>query len=270
MTKIQWTDETWNPFAGCSIVSPGCKNCYAMRDAYRKGFNPLTPHYREITRRVNGHAVWSGKLALAPERILTKPLDWRRPRRVFVNSMSDLFHEDAPAAWIDRVFAIMAASSQHVFQALTKRPERMRDYCRARQGEPLSNLWLGVSVERQQEADERIPDLLATPAAVRFVSAEPLLGPIDLTEMARLDWIIVGGESGPGARRFDPEWARNLLRQRRNAGVAFFVKQMGAEPDGLDLRDRKGGDMMEWPPDLRVREFPQPARRADLFEVAVG
>jgi protein gp37 len=238
--------------------------------------------------------------------VLLEPLSWGKPRRVFVNSMSDLFHEDVPTRFIDRVFAVMALCPQHVFQILTKRPERMRQYVaqvldrkcvtriaiaaeRIRPGgahtpewlrnhayqpasevsPPLPNVWLGVSVENQQYADERIPLLLQTPAALRFISAEPLLGPLDLQPAVRyapIDWVIVGGESGPGARPFDLAWARSIVQQCQAAGVACFVKQVGAKPvfegtpvgvfEGYDYEDPKGGDPSEWPEDLRVREFP--------------
>ena len=282
MTKIEWTEETWNPIVGCSILSPGCTNCYAMKMAARIEAMGTAPHYAGTTKRVNGKAVWTGKLALAPERILTEPLRRRKPTMYFVNSMSDLFHEDVPDEWIDRVFAVMAMAPQHTFQVLTKRSDRMRRYSNGqwarrealgalmeqiggdeREGwfapesngkrgwngmcVPLPNVWLGVSTERQREADERIPDLLTTPAAVRFVSAEPLLGPVDFTRIesmrshdkqtydmnalrypeARLDWIVVGGESGPGARPMHPDWARSIRDQCTGVGVPFFFKQWG-------------------------------------------
>jgi len=337
-SSIEWTDTTWNPVTGCTKVSPGCAHCYAET-------------FAERWRGVPGHPYEQGfDLKLWPER-LSLPLSWKKPRRVFVNSMSDLFHEDVPFEFIDRVFAVMALTPQHTYQVLTKRPERMREYLtnRARPfGEaqilyptpewvvmsmqrdaspsrielsdaidrvrrwPLPNVWLGTSVELQRWADVRIPELLATPAAVRFLSCEPLLGPLDLTRIdatsdsdpgfsalywdedyegtlgdATIDWVIVGGESGPGARPFDLAWARSIVSQCRAAGVAVFVKQLGAKPyaaltegelfppNGMSgarftlkhddhtkaamyprLKSRKGGDMAEWPKDLRVREFP--------------
>jgi protein gp37 len=218
-TTIEWTQETWNPIVGCSIVSPGCTNCYAMQMAARIEAMGNQPRYAGTTRKVNGNVVWTGKLALAPEATLLAPLKRKKPTTYFVNSMGDLFHEDCPNEWIDRVFAVMALCPQHTFQVLTKRAGRMREYCRNARVRapgfvehacgiaqkipgldtssmryldivykvgadyPLPNVWLGVSTERQQEADERIPLLLQTPAAVRFVSAEPLLGPIDLTRV---------------------------------------------------------------------------------------
>lgn len=271
-TGIEWTDASWNPIVGCSIVSPGCTNCYAMHQAARiermaAGSGRAT-HYAGTTKGSKAGAVWTGRMALAPDAILTQPLRWKRPRRIFVNSMGDLFHEDVPDAWIDRVFAVMALAHQHTFQILTKRSARMRAYVPAaeqrlgrspnvriasptqylsarRIGDhkvwPLPNVWLGVSAEDQRRADERIPDLLATPAAIRFVSAEPLLGPVDLGHMQEylpdnvwltwldgLDWIIVGGESGRNARPMHPAWARAIRDQCTAAGTAFFFKQWGA------------------------------------------
>ncbi|MEN3123243.1 phage Gp37/Gp68 family protein [Janibacter sp. LM] len=252
-TKIEWTDATWNPVTGCGKVSPGCDHCYAETIAHRFAGTKAYP---------DGFAV-----TLHPER-LDQPLRWQRPRRVFVNSMSDLFHKDIPDEYIAKVFAVMALAGQHTFQVLTKRHGRMRSLLSSDafldlfgeavyttehpRGEevaepvtqwPLPNVWLGVSVEDQQRADLRIPALLDTPAAVRFLSCEPLLGPVDLglTETcdhrrrtcedngcwSALDWVIVGGESGHGARPMHPEWARSLRDQCEAAGVAFHFKQWG-------------------------------------------
>jgi protein gp37 len=483
MSKIEWTGETWNPIVGCSVVSPGCTNCYAMRmaarleamatanrpkwtKAHRNG--QMLAHYIGTTKLSKAGPVWTGKVAPAPEHVLTAPLRRRKPTTYFVNSMSDLFHEDMPDEWIDRVFAVMALCQQHRFQCLTKRSSRMKAYCTApdvthriakamdairvnlehdpveswaqvpgypdyeasshgrvrraglilkpqmnerfsrlsislwkdnkpstrwvhslvllahrgpppegqeachRNGDqidnrianlrwgtrnenqqekvrhgsnggpakltreqaaeiraarargetqqsiadrvgvsrslvsmiesgsvwadampwPLPTVWLGVSTEDQRRADERIPDLLSTPAAVRFVSAEPLLGPIDFNNIDNdgvtglctlekgpigLDWIVVGGESGPNARPMQREWAESIVRQCRDAGVSVFVKQLGAayvdEKNGVAgaalrvsedvsdlisrrLRNRKGADMDEWPQSLRIREMP--------------
>lgn len=319
-SNIEWTDATWNPIVGCSIVSPGCTNCYAMKMAARieamhegthrphvlAGGGPAPrSHYEGTTADSKAGPVWTGKVALAPEHILTQPLRWRRGRRIFVNSMGDLFHESVPDEWIDRVFAVMALCPQHTFQVLTKRSARMRAYvsnpdlhgrvCRevcdmvfdlhldvvllaapqleakAPPGQrihlyhwPLPNVWLGVSVEDQRRADERVPDLLATPAAVRFISAEPLLGSINFRRIAhgdesdlnalkgeivftpqhlaippkptaKLDWIIVGGESGPRARPMHPDWARSIRDQCAAAGVPFHFKQWGTWKDGSDF-----------------------------------
>lgn len=260
MTKIEWTKETWNPIVGCSVVSPGCTNCYAMRQALRLSKNPATPHYAGTVEMSRGGPVWTGKVALASDKVLTAPLRRRKPTMYFVNSMGDLFHEDVPDDWIDQVFAVMALAPQHTFQVLTKRAGRMREYmdaehkvaaqmlefCKKGQAPlpgtfrwPLPNVWLGVSAEDQARADERIPHLLATPAAIRFVSAEPLLGQVDLTRQLyehatglrtatpNLDWIIVGGESGKGARPMHPDWARSIRDQCAAAGVPFFFKQRG-------------------------------------------
>lgn len=257
-TAIEWTDRTWNPIVGCSIVSPGCTNCYAMKFAARRlENNPATPHYAGTTRKVNGTAVWTGKIALAPDHILLAPLKWKKPRRIFVNSMGDLFHEDIPDEWIDKVFAIMALCPQHEFQLLTKRVKRMRAYvitvtleristasvnmpAPARSPDwPLPSVWLGVSCEDQARADERIPDLLATPAAVRFISYEPALGPLQIAEympnklwndlpswkQPELDWVICGGESGSGHRPMQMQWAEDIAAQCKGAGVACFFKQ---------------------------------------------
>ena len=184
-SKIEWTDATWNPVRGCTRVSPGCGGpgdqggCYAERMAARFSKPGQWGHgYAEM---VGGKPRWTGKVGLAPIDTIEAPLHWMTPRRIFVNSTSDLFHESILDEWIDRMFAIMALCPQHTFQVLTKRPERMRRFGSLSAARPLPNVWLGVSAERQQEADERIPLLLETPAAVRFVSTEPLLGPVDYT-----------------------------------------------------------------------------------------
>jgi protein gp37 len=352
-TAIQWTDATWNPTTGCTKVSPGCAHCYIAR----------TPPFRIQGRKfVNG----ATDLQLHDYR-LEQPFHWTKPRRVFVNSLSDLFHVDVPETFLDRVFAVMALTQTHTYQVLTKRHQRMHEYLslpdrRERIGErifrdtggslaqrsaatkqamklwPSPNVWVGVSVENQHFADERIPLLLQTPAAVRFISAEPLLGPVDVSKfltagdsdnpiralhthgqtgtclehgsqlssgkghagmspqasgqrdqkaerpaVRTIDWVIVGGESGPGARPFDVAWARAIVQQCKTSGVACFVKQLGSVPlvaasrlrhhewgDGkfnwwqndqsglwrVKLNDKKGGDPAEWPAYLRVREFP--------------
>jgi protein gp37 len=378
-TGIQWTDETWNPTVGCDRISPGCARCYAkdLHDKRHKAHlagKAMAPQYAqpfEVLQTIASR--------------LDAPLRWRKPRKVFVNSVSDLFHEAVPDAFIAEVFGVMAVcgarepgapersgqfggkysperlwydlKGPHTFQVLTKRPRRalhlltsrrfradvasaayrwahnQRDagYLAHQIGEkaeyercydpgrmwPLSNVWLGVSVENQHFADERIPLLLQTPAAVRFISAEPLLGAVDLNalpdpkgdpswdasalhglrecafgaevsreEIASLDWVIVGGESGKGARPCATEWIGSLVAQCRAAAVPVFVKQLGAyvvseertasldhfsdpaspklllAPNGeawawrAGLRDSHGGDPSEWPEDLRVREFP--------------
>lgn len=244
-TKIEWADRVWNPVTGCTKVSEGCRHCYAETMAKRfwkdRKFSDVQCH---------------------PDRLI-QPMSWKKPSRVFVNSMSDLFHPDVPFDFIDQVFAVMQKSICHKFMILTKRPEQMKAYYDHLEGEnrfrylesayrwlemdppvvtmfPFSNIWLGVSVENQKAADERIPLLLKTPAAVRFVSCEPLLGDLDISQYVwgedsrdygadrdGLDWVIVGGESGPGARPMNPDWARLIRDQCDDAGVPFFFKQWG-------------------------------------------
>lgn len=369
-TTIEWTNRSWNPIRGCSVVSEGCRNCYAMNFATR--FAAKGEAYEGLAYRNRSGAHWTGKVEFI-EKHLPDPLKWHKPARVFVNSMSDLFHESIPDEWIDRILAVMALASQHTFQILTKRPSRMLDYmgelyagrmyeiaegrmlekseCLDSGAKILSafaselpHVWLGVSVEDQKTADERIPLLLQTPASVRWISAEPLLGPIDvsrwleptgfqcadpdcthrqrsfLSETEReeyelapdymdskgntvqgdpfcldcgesgtwtgyhdgLNWVVVGGESGPGARSMDIQWARSVVQQCQAAKVPVFVKQIGSkpissrkevrpweplfhdqngrEPSGeytVVLKSRKGGDPAEWPEDLRIREYPE-------------
>lgn len=273
MTSIEWTDRTWNPVTGCTKVSPGCDNCYAESIARRFAGSKAFPDGFDVT--------------LHEDRI-DQPYRWRKPARVFVNSMSDLFHQDVPDLFITRVFDVMEANPQHTFQVLTKRHARMRSFvqqreqhrreyavkfddcpteamrnspaaqqARARAGRPPANIWLGVSVENQKWADVRIPALLDTPAAVRFLSCEPLLGPVWIGDYAwqacpccdgeghdeacarcadsrcesghvhKLDWVIVGGESGPKARAMHPDWARGLRDQCAQDHVPFFMKQWG-------------------------------------------
>ncbi len=309
-TGIEWTDATWNPIRGCSRVSEGCRNCYAEQMAYR--FSAMGQPYAGLVVMKNNHARWTGKVDFV-EKHLLDPLKWKpgrpifdassgelvgrdpkRSLRIFVNSMSDLFHENVTDEMLDKIFAVMALCPQHTFQVLTKRPERMLEYLHQAVDErdmqrwhnaaieagifqpkrtigsfdevewPLLNVWLGVSVENQAAADERIPVLLGTPAAVRFISAEPLLGHVDIVRFMPhwkcqcgavampltdeitcscekpyeddwsrsldgygLSWVIVGGESGPGARPMHPDWARSLRDQCAAAKVPFFFKQWG-------------------------------------------
>jgi protein gp37 len=355
-TTISWTSATWNPVRGCTRVSAGCENCYAERVAARFS-GPGLP-YEGLARIGKNGARWTGKVRMVPEH-LADPLRWKKPRRIFVNSMSDLFHEGLTNEEIAAVFGVMAAAPRHTFQVLTKRPERMRDWFRFHwvpdqsgrcvtqaevcRGEamnriehrrpdgsalpgptqalfgydtrwPLPNVWIGCSVENQATADERIPLLLETPAAVRWISAEPLLGPVDLQAIqipgaqpglrfsalqahhddrygqsdTTLDWVVAGGESGPGARPCANEWLERIVTDCRGAEVPVFVKQLGsyfvselrtADADAMNdpaklkptdfapngqvwawragLKDRKGGDIEMFPEPLRVREFPR-------------
>lgn len=265
-STIEWTEATWNPITGCTMVSAGCTNCYAMGLAGTR--MKSHPSREGLTRVSGGRHVWTGEVRLN-EDWLDDPLRWKRPRHVFVCAHGDLFHESVPDEWIDRVFRVMAMATRHTFQVLTKRPQRAEAYLRKlteQPGEwrtkrfdhqpekwPLPNVWLGTSIEDQATADERIPHLLATLAAVRFISAEPLLGPVDLLKCPthgdaggawdwlrgtrqwhsgqdvtpRLDWVIVGGESGRDARPMHPDWARSLRDQCQAAGVPFFFKQWG-------------------------------------------
>ncbi|MGW2612737.1 DUF5131 family protein [Streptomyces mirabilis] len=289
-TGIEWTDSTWNPVTGCSKISPGCLNCYAET-------------FAERWRGTDGHYFEGGfDITLRPDR-LPLPLTWRKPRRIFLDSMSDLFHTGIPDDYIAQAFAVMALAPQHTFQILTKRHGRMKallsrpafwhqvadqgrkHFIGSQQdwpavgtmlgGKTLPNVWLGVSVEDQKRADLRIPALLETPAAMRFLSCEPLLGPVDLKQAVTplgserghglttsyvhagdccerrlhgIDWVIVGGESGPGARPMHPNWARFLRDQCKWAGVRFFLKQWGAyapedhghDHGGIALIDTQG------------------------------
>lgn len=302
ISKIQWCDRTWNPVRGCSIVSPGCHSCYAMKQAHR--FSGPGRAYEGLTKQTKAGPQWTGVTRLGNERTLMEPYRWKTPCRIFVNSMSDLFHESLTNEQIADVFHVMYGEAStvpaplHTFQVLTKRPERMADWftwllcyegddptilalhVNLRMRGAHSRVWLGVSVEDRPRLS-RIDVLRRLPAAVKFLSVEPLLedlGDLDLTE---IDWVIVGGESGPRARPCDLRWIRSIVEQCREAGVACFVKQLGsapldwsqAEPTGHfrtspetgarqvqvtqpKLRDRKGGDPSEWPDDLRIREFP--------------
>ncbi len=257
-TNIAWATDTWNPVTGCSKVSPGCAHCYAEALSLRFGYSKL-PWLPENAAE---------NVVLHPER-LDEPAHWRKPRRVFVCSMADLFHEQVPWEFIDRVFDVFDRCPQHTFQVLTKRPERMKALAR-----PMpANVWLGTSIENARFV-ERADDLRETPQATRFISAEPLLGPLvrecdhcaghgdvlpfhtecprchgtGLTglDLTGIDWLIIGGESGPYARPMDPQWVRDLIVKARAAGTAVFVKQMG----GL----RPGGAL---PAELNVREYPR-------------
>ncbi|MFO1375516.1 MAG: phage Gp37/Gp68 family protein [Steroidobacteraceae bacterium] len=212
-SAIEWTEMTWNPVTGCTKVSPGCANCYAERMTVRL--------------RAMGAARYARGFELAThDDALDAPLRWKAPRKVFVNSMSDLFHKDVPIEFIRRVFAVMARCPQHQFQILTKRSARLRAIAAAGELEWPANVWMGVSVEDQRRA-RRAVDLAAVPAVVRFLSVEPLLGPIERLPLEGIHWVIVGGESGPRARPMDPAWVENILAQCRSAGVAFFFKQWG-------------------------------------------
>lgn len=272
-SAISWTNATWNPLLGCSKVSQGCAKCYAVRQSHRMASNPnakiAAANAGLTARHANGHLDWTGQINLLPDR-LEQPLRWTAPRLIFVNSLSDLFHPDVPEEFILRVFDVMRRAHWHTFQVLTKRPERMAALVKWIYPGPLHNVWLGTSVEDQKAADQRIPWLLKTPAQVRFLSCEPLLGPVDLTAwlwrcsscgqsynfqdtrwrygwngpqhscctvpqagafdgqaVGGLHWVIAGGESGPGYRPLNLDWARSLRDQCKAAGVPFHFKQIG-------------------------------------------
>ncbi len=272
MTKIEWTNETWNPIVGCSKVSPGCDNCYAEKMAGRLAEIALakgTPSCLDYYVDAAPFWRWKGKAYLVDEAI-DKPIHWKKPRMIFVCSMGDLFHESVPFEWIDQVFTVMAYASRHTFQVLTKRPERMLEYVnskdtrarlsdsilnasypikgniydpREKYGWPLQNVWMGVTAENQEQANKRIPKLLATEASLRFVSIEPMLESVDLypwldelvgpgdsclSDWAEgLNWVICGGESGNNARAMHPDWVRSIRDQCKKYGVPFFFKQWG-------------------------------------------
>jgi len=277
-SSIEWTDATWNPVSGCTRVSAGCDHCYAVAQSHMRGANPMPAMQRKYAGLTvlnrSGDRHFNGTVR-TDDASLKAPFKWAKGRRVFVNSMSDLFHRDVPFEFIDKVFAVMALCPQHTFQILTKRPERMAEYLNSKSRDlgqgphldtgfaidaamhkmadgpysfdecdpkywPLPNVWLGTSVENQAAADERIVHLLKSPAAVRFLSGEPLLGAVDLDvylfgesgpgsprDGHSISWVIVGGESGPGARPMHPDWARFIRDQCVAAGVPFFFKQWG-------------------------------------------
>ena len=223
-SHIEWTEATWNPVAGCLMVSPGCANCYAMRMAGRLEAMGLQK-YLGTTRRSGGRFVWTGRVVLDDE-ALSVPVEWRKPRRIFVNSMSDLFQEAVPVNFIGKVWRAMEAANWHTYQILTKRPERMRATLSGGNLGVLPHVWLGTSVESTDYID-RIDLLRETPAAVRFISFEPLVGRIGSVDLRGIDWAIVGGESGPRCRPIDPIWVREIRAACKEQGVAFFFKQWG-------------------------------------------
>jgi protein gp37 len=221
-SPIEWTEATWNPVAGCTVISPGCTNCYAMRLARRLEAMGNSK-YAGTTRMSGGRAKWNGKIVL-DEKALAIPSGWKQGRMIFVNSMSDLFHDDVPLEFIRRVFEAIRQSPQHTFQILTKRAERLEDLSGGLDWP--SNIWMGVSVENEDYA-YRIDHLRKTGAFVKFLSLEPLLGPLDKLNLDGIDWVIAGGESGPGARPMEADWVRTIRDQCMVAHVAFHFKQWG-------------------------------------------
>lgn len=299
MTSIEWTEQTWNPTTGCDRISPGCDRCYALTMAKRLKGMGSAKYQNDGDPRTSG----PGFAITGHPDTLGEPLRWKKPRRVFVNSMSDLFHARVTTSLIADVWKIMAATPQHTYQILTKRASRLgpvlsKVHAELGLTEPLPNVWLGVSVESQKYADLRIPGLLRAPAKVKFLSCEPLLGPVDLTRipfrgdtdyvvdalrgryglreprelfcfgmasLTPINWVIVGGESGPGARPMDLAWAAHLVEQCQHTKKPVFVKQLGSvwardmAWGGKTVAghgDTKGGTPDYWPTHLRVREYP--------------
>lgn len=223
-TTIEWTDATWNPVAGCAVLTAGCTNCYAMRMAARLDAMGV-PKYQGLTRKSGERYVWTGKI-YCDEKALAVPATWRSPRKIFVNSMSDLFHQDVPVEFIRKVWAVMAATPRHTYQILTKRPERMADVLSSGEFPLLGNVWLGTSVE-DGAVIARLDHLRATPAAIRFVSFEPLIGSVADADLSSIDWAIIGGESGPRSRPMLEGWVDEIYDLCEASGAAFFFKQWG-------------------------------------------
>ena len=302
MTKIPWTEKSWNPVVGCTKIATGCKNCYAERMACRLAYMGQEK-YQKVTGYVNEWTHWIGNV-FCDESVLDKPLHWRKPRKIFVCSMGDLFHPAVPFEFIDKIFRLFGkvGQRQHIYQILTKRPNRMAEYISYAQKKwmaywPYQKVWLGTSISTQADADKNIPILLQIPAAVRFVSLEPMLARIYLprsycTECgritrerqthgckygsggncrcgkylsyvdAKLDWVIIGCESGPGARLCSIEDIRDAVRQCKEANVPVFVKQVPIDIDPgrcqcNSCHDKCSKKPEEWPEDLRIQEYPK-------------
>lgn len=243
-TSIEWTDVTWNPVAGCTIATAGCTNCYAMRMAARLEAMGVEK-YAGLTRKSGNRYIWTGKVR-QDEGSLNAPFSWRKPSMVFVNSMSDLFHEAVDREFIARVWAVMGATPRHTYQVLTKRPDRMREILSSPDFEVLPNVWLGTSVEDGNVLD-RIDALRATPASVRFISFEPLIGSVAGADLRDVDWAIVGGESGPRSRPMPEPWVDEIERLCRRYGAAFFFKQWGGKNKKATGRTFKGRTFDEMP-----------------------
>jgi protein gp37 len=250
-STIEWTQATWNPVVGCRKVSSGCANCYAERMAHRlaamaradvaAGRNPgKKAAYLHV---INARGRWNGDVFL-DDSAVTAPLSWRTPKFIFVNSMSDLFHEDVPLRFIQSVFDVMNACPQHTFQVLTKRPGRAREY--SGKFKWTSNIWMGTSVENRAVV-ERVHELRGTKAQVKFLSVEPLLGPLPQLPLTGIDWVIVGGESGPGARFMDPAWVRQIRDCCIAREVLFFFKQWGGVDKSATGRELDGRTWDEMP-----------------------
>lgn len=255
-STIEWTDSTWNPVVGCRKVSTGCANCYAERMANRlaamakadRAAGRNAGKKAAYLKVINGRGRWNGDVCL-DDAAVEAPLSWKTPRVIFVNSMSDLFHEDVPLTFIKSVFRVMNDCPQHTFQVLTKRPERTRDVSRHLAWTP--NIWMGTSVENAVVTN-RVHELKRTGAAIKFLSVEPLLGPIPRLPVAGIDWVIVGGESGPGARPLEVSWVQNIRDRCVDRGVPFFFKQWGGVQkkkagrilDGRTWDEMPGGNLL--------------------------
>lgn len=233
-SSIEWTEATWNPVAGCAVISPGCTNCYAMRMARRLEAMGQ-PKYAGLTRMTGGRAKWNGKIKL-DHKSLSAPMKWKAGRMIFVNSMSDLFHEDVPAEFINAVFETMRCTPQHTYQVLTKRPERLPNF--PDKAFWPDNVWMGVSVE-DKDFTFRIDMLRKSPAGTKFLSLEPLLGPLPQLDLSGIDWVIAGGESGPSARPMEESWVTDIRDQCQKAAVAFHFKQWGG------VNKKKAGRILE-------------------------
>lgn len=256
LTKIEWTDATWNPVRGCSKISPGCKHCYAER-------------FAERFRGVPGHPFEQGfDLRLVPDK-LAEPLRWKTPRSIFVNSMSDLFHGDVPQSYISKVASVMQVANWHTYQVLTKRSARMRELLSGPLHEAAicGHIWWGVSVENRRYGLPRIADLQASQAKVKFLSVEPLLEDLGVIPLDGVSWVIVGGESGPGARPMDEEWVLSIRDQCRRADVPFFFKQWGGVRKKHKGRSLKGRTYDEFPERENNPVLPEEIRSRILFQI---
>jgi len=246
LSDIEWTDATWNPVSGCTIISPGCTNCYAMRMAARlQAMGHVS--YRSTTRKSGNRQVWTGRLHLN-ESVSEAPLSWKKPRMIFVNSMSDLFQDGVPSDYIRKIWETMSRAHWHIFQILTKRPENMMKVFAGTDFPLLENVWLGTSVE-SAEYNWRIEELKKVNAAVRFVSFEPLLKSVGKVNLTSIDWAIVGGESGPGARPMDIGWVDEIKAACDASDTAFFFKQWGGvqkKKTGREYMERLGTNFREW------------------------
>jgi protein gp37 len=277
-TSIAWTEATWNPVRGCTIKSPGCFNCYAMLMAarYSNIVNGKPQAYHGVARMKNGKPQWTGKLKFV-DKHLEDPIRWKnKPRMIFVNSMSDLFHERMPKEWIDKILMTMAWAPMHTYQVLTKRADVMRNYIniccpekthkRPSDGKMVTPpyMWFGTSVEDQAAAEERIPDLIETEAYIRWLSIEPMIGPVTLRPFLRdgklpIEWVVIGGESIQMGqyRVMESKWALDLIAECKEFGVPVFMKQLGTSlAKQLEVKSAKGEELDEWPKEFQIREYP--------------